>query len=165
MTNPLLELNDVHLSYLGRAGLVEAVSGVSFSIEPGERIGLVGETGCGKTTVALGILGYLGSNGYLTGGELRFKGQDMSALCPEDLRRLRGSDIAMVYQDPTAVLNPSMRLWKQLAEVPMTHEGLGDRHGVTEQSVAVDPGRTHDRVGFNYAGQHRATDDRNWPAL
>ncbi|MGY9014090.1 MAG: ATP-binding cassette domain-containing protein, partial [Rhodospirillales bacterium] len=121
---PLLELKDISLSYLSRSGLHEAVSRVSFSIEPGERIGLVGETGCGKTTIALGILGYLGDNGYLTGGELRFKGQDMSALSPGELRQLRGNDIAMVYQDPTAVLNPSMRIWKQLAEVPMSHEGI-----------------------------------------
>jgi peptide/nickel transport system ATP-binding protein len=158
MTTPLLELNDVHLSYLGRAGLAEAVSGVSFTIEPGERIGLVGETGCGKTTVALGILGYLGANGYLTGGDLRLKGQDMSALGPEDLRRLRGNDIAMVYQDPTAVLNPSMRIWKQLAEVPMTHEGLSLNEAkqraatILEEMHILDPERVLEAYPHQLSG-------------
>lgn len=155
---PLLELKDVDLSYLGRAGMVEAVSGVSFTINPGERIGLVGETGCGKTTIALGILGYLGNNGYLSGGELRFKGQDISTLNPEELRRLRGRDIAMVYQDPTAVLNPSMRIWKQLAEVPMTHEGLSlsdakiRAANILEEMHILDPERVLEAYPHQLSG-------------
>jgi peptide/nickel transport system ATP-binding protein len=155
---PLLELKDISLSYLSRSGLHEAVSRVSFSIEPGERIGLVGETGCGKTTIALGILGYLGDNGYLTGGELRFKGQDMSVLSPGELRQLRGNDIAMVYQDPTAVLNPSMRIWKQLAEVPMSHEGisLGEAKKraktILEEMHILDPERVMEAYPHQLSG-------------
>ena len=89
-------------------------------------MGLVGESGCGKSTVALGVMQDLGVNGRIVGGSIKFKGTDLGTLNEGELRQIRGSEIAMIYQEPMASLNPAMRIGKQLIEVPMIHEGLGE---------------------------------------
>jgi peptide/nickel transport system ATP-binding protein len=122
---PLLELRDVRISYFTRAGEVNVVPGLSFSLRRGEALGLVGESGCGKSTVALAILRYLGRAGRVVGGQIRFEGRDLAGLGEDALRRIRGRRIAMVYQDPMASLNPVMTVGRQLMEVPMLHEGVG----------------------------------------
>ena len=96
---PLLEMIDVSVSYLTRAGAVPAVTGVSLSIHEGEALGLVGESGCGKSTLGMASLGYFGRNGRLAGGSIRFAGQDIAALTQQDLRRIRGPGIGIVYQE------------------------------------------------------------------
>ena len=123
-TPPLLEIENLCLSYYTRAGEIPAVVDFSLTLNPGESIGLVGESGCGKSTVANGIMRYMGNNGDITGGVIRFKGRDMATLSEEEIRKIRGSQISMIYQEPMAALNPSLTIGSQLMEVPMTHEGV-----------------------------------------
>lgn len=121
---PVLECNNLSISYFTRAGEIPAVVDFNLRVMPGEAIGIVGESGCGKSTVALAIMQYMGKNGGIVGGEIKFNGDDMTAMSDDELRRLRGSKISMVYQEPMASLNPSMLIGEQLAEVLIYHEGI-----------------------------------------
>ncbi|MGB5984719.1 MAG: ABC transporter ATP-binding protein [Desulfobacterales bacterium] len=131
MTNPpaaakeaVLEVEDLAISYETRKGDVAAVRGVSLTVNKGETVGIVGESGCGKSTIAFGIVGYLGTNGKVVNGAIRFEGQDLVGRSQADLNRLRGDRISMVYQDPMQALNPSMKLGHQLAEVLTAHRNM-----------------------------------------
>ena len=124
---PVLECKNLCISYFTRAGEIPAVVDFDLTVMPGEAVGIVGESGCGKSTVALAIMQYLGKNGRIMSGEIRFKGRDMTAMSEQELRQLRGSQIAMVYQEPMASLNPSMKIARQLMEVPLFHEGCSER--------------------------------------
>ena len=126
---PILAFRDVRLSYFTRAGEVNVVPGLSFTVRRGEAMGLVGESGCGKSTVALAIVRYLGPAGRLLGGQVLFEGRDLGRLSEEELRQVRGRRIAMVYQDPMASLNPVMTIGQQLMEVPIVHERASTRSG------------------------------------
>lgn len=121
---PILDVQDLSISYATRRGDVPAVRDVCFDIQRGEAHSIVGESGCGKSTVAFGIVNFLGRNGRIVGGRILFQGQDLVGRSPEELRRIRGDRIAMVYQDPMQALNPSMRLGEQMAEVLIVHRGL-----------------------------------------
>ncbi|NIA67200.1 ABC transporter ATP-binding protein [Pelagibius litoralis] len=124
---PVLECKNLCISYFTRAGEIPAVIDFNMTLHQGESIGLVGESGCGKSTVAMAIMQYLGSNGAIVGGEVLYKGRDLSTFSPEELRQLRGNEIAMVYQEPMASLNPSMTLGRQLMEVPLCHENIDEK--------------------------------------
>ena len=119
---PVLECRNLSISYYVRAGEIPAVVDFNLRLMPGEAHGIVGESGCGKSTVALAVMNYMGKNGGITGGEILFEGRDMRTMSNEELRQIRGSKIAMVYQEPMASLNPAMRIGEQLAEVPLYHE-------------------------------------------
>jgi peptide/nickel transport system ATP-binding protein len=121
---PVLELDDVAVAYKVRGGEIEAVQDVSFEIRRGETHGIVGESGCGKSTCAWAVLNFLGANGYVKRGSIRFQGQELVGVTGEELRRLRGDQIAMVYQDPMQALNPSMRLGDQMSEMLTVHRGM-----------------------------------------
>ena len=121
----LLEINDLCISYFTRASEIPAVENFDLRLQAGQSIGLVGESGCGKSTVALAIMGYMGRNGAITKGSIMFNGRELTALSAEELRHVRGSEITMVYQEPMAALNPSMTIANQLMEVPISHEGIG----------------------------------------
>ena len=124
--DPLIEIEDLCLSYFTRAGEIPAVIDFSLSLKAGESVGLVGESGCGKSTVAAGIMRYMGHNGGIVGGAIRFKGRDMATYSEEEIRRIRGSEIAMIYQEPMAALNPSLTIATQLMEVPIIHEAVSE---------------------------------------
>ncbi len=126
MEIPVLECRNLSISYYTRQGEVPAVVDFNLRLMPGEAHGIVGESGCGKSTVALAIMNYMGRNGAIVGGEILFEGRDMRTMSAEELRQIRGAKIAMVYQEPMASLNPSMKIAEQLAEVPMYHEGIGE---------------------------------------
>ena len=118
---PILDIQDLNVGFPTKRGLVRAVRHVSFQIESGETYGLVGESGCGKSTVALAIMGYL-PPGAQTSGTILFKDEDLTRMSRRQLRHLRGNRIAIVYQDPLSSLNPSLTIERQLNEVIFAHE-------------------------------------------
>ena len=122
MTEPIIEIDNLHISFFTKIGEIPAVMDFSMKVMPGECMGLVGESGCGKSTVALAIMRDLPGIGRITRGSIKFRGRDMGTMSQEELQAIRGSEIAMVYQEPMASLNPSMRIAAQLMEVPMIHE-------------------------------------------
>ena len=124
---PVLEIENLCISYFTRAGEIPAVADFNLTVYEGESIGLVGESGCGKSTVAMAIMRYLGSNGGIVGGSIKFKGRDITHLSDEELRKMRGSEVAMIYQEPMAALNPSLTIGTQLMEVPLIHEGVSEQ--------------------------------------
>jgi peptide/nickel transport system ATP-binding protein len=117
MTEPAIELKDLEVVYRVRGTDRSVLRGVSLSIEPGESFGLVGESGCGKTTAAFAIMRYLPRNGRVIGGSITVNGQDLLAMGGAEVRRLRATTLSMVYQNPAAALNPSIRIGPQVAEV------------------------------------------------
>jgi peptide/nickel transport system ATP-binding protein len=123
---PILEIENLSISFFTRLREIPAVMDFSVTVQPGEAVGLVGESGCGKSTVALGVMQDLGVNGRIVGGSVRFKGRDLGQMSAAELRDIRGNEIAMIYQEPMASLNPAMRIGKQLIEVPMIHEGISE---------------------------------------
>ncbi|HEY7495640.1 MAG TPA: oligopeptide/dipeptide ABC transporter ATP-binding protein, partial [Candidatus Tectomicrobia bacterium] len=120
----VLAIDELCVSYRTRAGDVPAVINVSLHIEAGECVGLVGESGCGKSTVALAIMQYLGPSGVIRQGQMLFQGHDLRRLRQQELRQIRGARLAMVSQDPAAALNPSLTIGAQLLEVPRTQARL-----------------------------------------
>ncbi|PJE28105.1 Glutathione import ATP-binding protein GsiA [Pseudooceanicola marinus] len=144
---PILEIDRLSISFFTRLREIPAVMDFSVSVRPGEAVGLVGESGCGKSTVALGVMQDLGVNGRVVGGSIRFKGRDLGEMSDAELRQIRGNEIAMIYQEPMASLNPAMRIGKQLMEVPVIHEGISEREAraralqVIEDVKLPDPER------------------------
>ena len=121
---PVLVCKDLCVSYYTRAGEIPAVVDFSLTVKPGETIGIVGESGCGKSTVAMAVMQYMGANGGIKSGSITFKGRDLTQLSDEELRSIRGSEISMIYQEPFASLNPSLKISTQLMEVPLAHENI-----------------------------------------
>lgn len=134
---PVLEVENLCISYFTRAGEIPAVVDFNVTVRAGEAVGLVGESGCGKSTVAMAVMQYMGSNGRIVGGTIKFKGRDLATLSPEELRQLRGSEIAMVYQEPMAALNPSMTIGRQLMEVPLYHEANCTEQAAYDRSLEM----------------------------
>jgi peptide/nickel transport system ATP-binding protein len=122
MPEPILEIDRLSISFFTRAAEIPAVMDFSCKVYPGEAMGLVGESGCGKSTVALAIMRDLARIGRITEGAIKFRGRDMATLSDPELRDIRGSKIAMIYQEPMASLNPTMRIGAQLMEVPLIHD-------------------------------------------
>src|SRR5215217_4304149 len=122
---PLLTVDDLHVRFGTSRGLVYAVNGISFDIAPGETLGIVGESGCGKSVTSLALLGILARNGRVTAGTAMFGGRDLLKLKDDELRSIRGREIAMIFQDPMTSLNPVLTVGKQLREPLELHEQVG----------------------------------------
>ncbi len=121
----VVQVDQLSIAYETRKGDVKAVRDVSFVVREGETVGLVGESGCGKSTIAYGIVNFLGPNGKIIGGHVHFQGEELVGRSEDDLKKLRGDRIAMVFQDPMQALNPSVRVGEQLTEVLTFHSGIG----------------------------------------
>jgi len=119
---PILEIENLSISFFTRRGEIPAVMDFSCTVMPGEAMGIVGESGCGKSTVSLGIMRDLSNVGRIVGGRIKFKGRDMGEMSEQELRAIRGNEIAMIYQEPMASLNPAMKVGQQLMEVPLIHD-------------------------------------------
>jgi len=124
---PILEIDKLSISFFTRSREIPAVMEFSCVVKPGEALGLVGESGCGKSTVALGVMQDLGVNGRIVGGSIKFKGRELNRMSQSELGQIRGSEIAMIYQEPMASLNPAMKIARQLMEVPVIHEGISEK--------------------------------------
>jgi len=121
MSDVLLDVRDLGVSYRVRGIDLAALHDVSFTIHRGEIVGLVGESGSGKSTVAAAVLGILARNGQVTAGSIEFGGRDLTRLPPDAMRRVRGAEIAMIFQDPVGSLNPTITVGRQLVEVAASH--------------------------------------------
>ena len=120
----LLEVNNLRTYFQTRAGLVRAVDGVNFYLDGGELLGLVGESGCGKSITALSIMRLVAPPGKIVGGEITFDGKNLLSLSDAEMRQIRGDDIAMIFQDPMTSLNPVFTVGEQIAEALRLHRKL-----------------------------------------
>lgn len=123
----LMELRNLTVDYTSRRGRVRAVDGVYLSLKRGEILGLVGESGCGKSTVLLSILGLIRSPGMISAGEIRFRGKGLRTLSPRAMRSIRGKEISMIFQDPLSTLNPAFAVGEQIREALWLHQILPGR--------------------------------------
>ncbi|HEX5328161.1 MAG TPA: ABC transporter ATP-binding protein [Acetobacteraceae bacterium] len=125
MTASLLEVEALSTQFFGETSVTRAVDGVSFAIAPGETLGLVGESGCGKSVTALSVMRLLPKNGRVVHGAVRFDGRDLLTLSEAEMRAIRGNRIAMIFQEPMTSLNPLHTIGEQIAEAVRIHEGMG----------------------------------------
>ncbi|WP_315718178.1 MULTISPECIES: ABC transporter ATP-binding protein [unclassified Bradyrhizobium] len=132
MSAPLLEVENLKVSFSTRRGIVEAVRGVSLSLAPGEMLGLVGESGSGKSVTGFAITHLLDKAGRITGGRIRFKGQDITRAGGADLRSLHGAAMAMIFQNPRAALNPIRTVGQQIADAILAHRRLSRQEAQAE---------------------------------
>jgi peptide/nickel transport system ATP-binding protein len=153
-----VDIDNLTISYRRRGKQLRVVSDLSLHIKAGEAYGLVGESGCGKTTVAMALMRYLPPNAVVEDGRILFGGEDVLTLSEAKLRRLRGDRMAMVYQDPGSSLNPSMRVGAQVAEVYRHHRGMGHQEalaaarGMLEKVRITDPQRVLRRYPHELSG-------------
>ena len=142
----LLEVKDLSTYFFTPEGVVKAVDSISYDLQEGETLGLVGESGCGKSVSALSIMRLIQRPGRTVAGEVTFNGQDLLALDDSEMRRIRGKDMAMIFQEPMTSLNPVLTIGKQLTEALMLHLGLdqnaaNDRAGDLLEMVGIPEGR------------------------
>ncbi|HKW71862.1 MAG TPA: ABC transporter ATP-binding protein [Candidatus Dormibacteraeota bacterium] len=122
MAQTLLQVEDLHTQFYTSRGVVRAVDGVTFHVDVGETLGVVGESGCGKTMTALSILRLVPDPGRITSGRILFRGADVTKMTDEQIRDFRGNDVAMIFQDPMTSLNPVTKVGRQIEEAMTAHE-------------------------------------------
>ncbi len=135
---PLLVVEDLEVRFWTSRGIVHAVNGVSFDIAPGETLGIVGESGCGKSVTSLAMLGILPRAGRVTAGSARFDGNELTSMSDSELRSIRGRQIAMIFQDPMTSLNPVLTIGRQLREPLETHLGMNKKEALARAAELLD---------------------------
>jgi len=135
---PLLEVEGLRVEFSTRRGTVYAVNGISFAIAPGETLGIVGESGCGKSVTSLAILGLLAGNGRVRSGRALFEGRDLIKLKDRALRGIRGREIAMIFQDPMTSLNPVLTIGRQIRETLETHFDMTRKEAEARAAELID---------------------------
>jgi len=138
VSEPLLSVRDLRVQFWTSRGTIHAVNGVSFDIAPGETLGIVGESGCGKSVTSLALLGILPRAGRVVAGSAMFHGQDLVQLSDAALRRVRGRKIAMIFQDPMTSLNPVLTIGRQIREALETHFGMERKAANTRASELLE---------------------------
>ena len=181
MGERLLDVSGLSTHFFTHAGVVKAVNGVSFTLDRGETLGIVGESGSGKTVAALSIMRLIPDPpGKVVAGEVRLKGRDLLALSEDEMRAVRGNDIAMIFQDPMTSLNPVLKVGAQIAEAITLHQGKSKREawrmatellakvGISDaaaprQRVSVRVLRRHAPAGHDRHGDLAATPTSSSP--
>ena len=133
---PLLAVEDLRVRFKTQRGLVHAVNGISFDVRPGETLGLVGESGCGKSVTALATMGILPRSARIASGSIRLDGRELLGLSERQWRRVRGKEIAMIFQDPMTSLNPVLTIGRQIREALEIHFDM-DRKEADERAIEL----------------------------
>ena len=128
----LLEVNHLHTFFKTKRGIVKAVNDVSYSVDEGKTLGLVGESGSGKSVSAMSIIKLLDSNGYIDSGEIFFDGKDLVNMSLNDMYKIRGNDISVIFQEPMTSLNPVFSVEKQVAETFTLHQGMSEKEALAK---------------------------------
>jgi len=136
-SGPLLEVAGLRTHFFTKAGAVKAVDDVSFTLAPGEVLGLVGESGSGKSITGYSIMGLVDPPGRIVAGSIKLHGRELTTLAAEEMRQLRGNRIAMIFQDPMMTLNPVLRIDKQMTEAILAHENVGDSAALERARAAL----------------------------
>jgi len=129
---PLLEVEDLKVDFAALEGTVRAVDGVSFHLQEGETLGLVGESGCGKSVTAYAILRLISPPGRIVGGRIQYRGRDLLTLPEREIRKVRGKEIALIFQEPVAALNPVFTIGSQIAEAIRVHRRMAKKEAIAE---------------------------------
>lgn len=150
MSDKLLNIKNLSIEYRTEDGVVKAVNGINLDLKEGETLGLVGETGAGKTTTALGMMRLIPNPpGKITGGSIEFEGRDLLSLSEDDMRGIRGNKISMIFQDPMTSLNPVLSVGEQISEVILIHQDINNEAAIDKakemlELVGIPGGRYND---------------------
>ena len=158
--NSLLEVSDLNVEYRTYEGTVAAVNGLGFSLAPGRTLGLVGESGAGKTTTALAIMGLVPSPpGVITSGEINFAGQNLLSLPEREMKKIRGNSISMIFQDPMTSLNPVVTVGLQISEAIAAHQNLTNQEAENKAREMLEkvqiPGQRYREYPHEFSGGMR----------
>lgn len=152
----LLEVNHLHTYFKTARGVLKAVNDVSFSLDQGEALGIVGESGCGKTTAALSICQLLPKEGYIQDGEILLEGKDLVALSREEIRKHRWKDVSMIFQGAMNAFNPVLTIGKQISEVIVLHEKVSEKEALERAKELLDwveiPRERHSQYPHEFSG-------------
>lgn len=151
----VLEVKNLHTYFFTNKGTVKAVNGVDFEIEEGKTLGIVGESGSGKSITSMSILNLLENPGRIVDGEILFEGENLVGASPKEMRKVRGNDISMIFQEPMTSLNPVLRIGKQLIEPIMLHQGLSKKEAWPRAVELLREVKipTPERVVYNFPHQ------------